>query len=92
MVRADLRMCDRYRMAPGEPLRCPIVAYGSHGDSELTPDALGHWATHTTGPFERRMFPGGHFYFQRIPEAFAVDLAKRLHRHALRPEPREGGF
>lgn len=83
IVRSDLVMCDRYRATPDDSLSCPIVAYGSYDDGELTEDALEHWSTHTTGAFERRMFPGDHFYFQRIPEAFAMDLSKRLHRHVL---------
>jgi medium-chain acyl-[acyl-carrier-protein] hydrolase len=85
VLRADLLMCDRYLMAPAEPLHCPIVAYGSHSDDELTQESLDQWRTHTTNTFERRMFPGDHFYFQRIPEAFAMDLGKRLHRHVLDP-------
>jgi surfactin synthase thioesterase subunit len=83
VVRADLLMCDRYRQAPGKPLGCPIVAYGARDDPDLAERSLESWREHTTGRFEQRMFPGGHFYFQRIPRAFVMDLARRLYRHAL---------
>jgi surfactin synthase thioesterase subunit len=32
------------------------------------------------------MFPGDHFYFQRWPEAFTMDLVNRLYRHLLEAE------
>lgn len=83
VVRADLLMCDRYRPAPDKPLDCPIVAYGAHGDLGSQDGSLQSWREHTTGRFEQRMFPGDHFYFQRIPQAFVMDLVRRLHRHAL---------
>jgi surfactin synthase thioesterase subunit len=82
---ADLLMCDRYQMAAGAPLGCPLVAYGSRDDPDVPAAAIGPWAEHTTGRFEQRIFPGGHFYFQSFPEAFAMDLCKRLHRHVLDP-------
>lgn len=82
-LRADLVMCDRYRMTPGARVDCPIVAYGSRGDHDAPADAIGPWSEHTTGRFAQRIFPGGHFYFQSIPEAFAMDLGKRLHQLIL---------
>jgi medium-chain acyl-[acyl-carrier-protein] hydrolase len=83
VVRADLLMCDRYRLAPGKPLDCPIVAYGARDDWSLAAGSAESWREHTTGCFEQRMFPGDHFYFQRIPQAFVMDLVRRLYRHAL---------
>ena len=83
ILRADLAACDAYRYQPGEPLGCPLVAYGSRDDSDLDEDSLAAWQQQTTGPFDHRMFPGGHFYFQQWPEAFAMDLVKRLTRYVL---------
>jgi medium-chain acyl-[acyl-carrier-protein] hydrolase len=83
VLRADLVMCDKYRMTPGRPLDCTIVAYGSRDDCDVPPTAIGSWGEHTTARFEQRIFPGSHFYFQAIPEAFAMDLGKRLHRLVL---------
>lgn len=81
VLRADLGMCDRYQMTAGAPLDCPIVAYGSRDDCDAP--AIESWSEHTKGRFEQRIFPGDHFYFQAIPEAFAMDLGKRLHRLVL---------
>ena len=32
------------------------------GDAKVTAEEANAWAEHTTGPFEMRTFPGGHFY------------------------------
>jgi medium-chain acyl-[acyl-carrier-protein] hydrolase len=83
IIRSDLALCDAYTPTPAEPLRYPIVAYGSRNDPELDQDLMNGWAGFTTGPFASRMFPGDHFYFLRWPEAFAMDLINRLHQHLL---------
>jgi surfactin synthase thioesterase subunit len=83
VLRADLAMCDRYQMTPGPRMECPIVAYGSRDDHDVPAAAIAPWGEHTTARFEQRIFPGGHFYFQSIPEAFAMDLGKRLHKLVL---------
>jgi surfactin synthase thioesterase subunit len=82
IIRSDLLLCETYEHVPGEPLPCPLVAYGSRDDPDLDEERLAGWARFTTGPFESRMFPGDHFYFRHWPEAFAMDLINRLHRHA----------
>lgn len=82
IIRADLLACENYRYVPGEPLSCPLVACGARDDPDLDEQRLADWAAFTSGPFESRLFPGDHFYFQHWPEAFAIDLINRLHRHA----------
>jgi surfactin synthase thioesterase subunit len=86
IIRSDLAMCDNYTHVPTEPLGCPLVAYGSKQDTDLDDESLHHWGAHTTGPFQTRMFPGSHFYFQRWPEALAMDLINRLHQYVLEPD------
>lgn len=83
IIRSDLALCDTYAYAPAEPLRCPIVAYGSRSDPDLDEQRLNDWARFTTAPFAARMFPGDHFYFQQWPEAFAMDLINRLYQHLV---------
>lgn len=80
-LRSELRLCDEYEYRPAEPLTCPIVTYGSHGDRDLNEELLDGWRLHTRGSFDLRMFPGDHFYFERWPEAFAVDLVTRLRQY-----------
>jgi medium-chain acyl-[acyl-carrier-protein] hydrolase len=81
IIRADLMLCETYVFEPGEPLAGPLVAYGSRDDPDVDQPRLDDWARFSTGPFESRLFPGDHFYFQHWPEAFAMDLINRLHRH-----------
>lgn len=80
MVRADLTLCDAYDYVreTGPTLTCPLVAYGSTDDHDLSDETVRGWQEHSTGKFEYRIFPGGHFYFQQWPEAFAMDLIRRL--------------
>ncbi|MBG6090544.1 thioesterase II family protein [Actinomadura viridis] len=89
VLRADLKMCDDYVYTPEPPLDCPIVAYGSLDDRDVDEELLGGWREQTTGTFEHRMFPGEHFYFTHWPEAFAMDIARRLDRHAAGPASAE---
>ncbi|KXK63881.1 hypothetical protein AWW66_00020 [Micromonospora rosaria] len=78
ILRADLRMVEGHRVAPDAVVRCPIIAYGAVDDPDATGPALAGWAQRTTGRFESRVFPGGHFFFQEHPHALAVDLSRRL--------------
>lgn len=63
-VRADYRAIETYRCAPGSVLSCPIVALIGDSDPQVTVDEARDWVRHTAGPFDLRLFPGGHFYLQ----------------------------
>ena len=74
-VRADYRAIETYRCAPGGTVRCPVVALVGDADPQVTPDEARDWARHSTGPFDLRVFPGGHFYL--LEHAAAVLAAIR---------------
>jgi pyochelin biosynthesis protein PchC len=61
-IRNDYKAIETYRYQQGPPLTCPITALIGDADPVVTPDEAAAWAGHTTGPFELRVFPGGHFY------------------------------
>lgn len=61
-VRADYRAIETYRWQPGPPLRCPITALVGDQDPKVSVAEARQWEAHTTGEFELRVFPGGHFY------------------------------
>jgi len=61
-VRADYRAIETYTHVPGPPLTCPITAIVGDHDPKATIDEASAWAGHTTGGFDLRVFPGGHFY------------------------------
>jgi surfactin synthase thioesterase subunit len=76
-LRADLTIVATYRTAPAEPLECALTVVGGADDAE-TPDRLAAWHERTTGPFDLRLFPGGHFYFRERPDDLMRFLARTL--------------
>jgi pyochelin biosynthesis protein PchC len=81
-VRADYRAVETYREVPGRMLDCPVTALIGDVDPQVTEEEARDWAGHTTGPFELRVFPGGHFYLQEQAGAVIDLIAARL-----RPSP-----
>jgi surfactin synthase thioesterase subunit len=61
-VKADYTAVETYRYTPGDTLSCPIIAVIGDSDPRVTADEAKAWADHTTGTFDLRIFPGGHFY------------------------------
>ena len=61
-VKNDYRAVETYRDIPGRSVNCPITALIGDSDPRVTTDEANAWADHTTGPFDLRVFPGGHFY------------------------------
>lgn len=62
LLRADFALNETYVQAPGEPLACPITAFGGDADPDVTVDDLRLWAECTTGPFHLHVYPGDHFF------------------------------
>jgi pyochelin biosynthetic protein PchC len=61
-IRGDYRAIETYRHTPDQTLRCPVVVLVGDRDPRVSLDEAKAWAGHTTGPFDLRVFPGGHFY------------------------------
>ena len=62
--RADFTLCETYRHHGGEPLPCPVTAFGGTADPMVDEALLNGWRRFTSAAFEARMFPGGHFYIR----------------------------
>jgi medium-chain acyl-[acyl-carrier-protein] hydrolase len=79
LLRSDLMICESYRYVLGEPLTCPISAFGGIFDQLVRRPDLLTWDAETCGVFRARMFPGGHFFFDdlksRVLQAITDDLA-----------------
>ncbi|NJQ04502.1 thioesterase II family protein [Streptomyces lonarensis] len=58
---SDLTLCARYHHHDHDPLTMPLTALGGARDPLVPPATLAAWRVHTTGPFRRRLLPGGHF-------------------------------
>src|SRR5262249_18445041 len=61
-IRSDYRAIETYRPVPDQLLTCPVVAIIGDKDPRVDLDEARAWADHTTGPFDLRVFLGGHFY------------------------------
>jgi pyochelin biosynthesis protein PchC len=58
-------------------VNCPVTALVGTNDSTVTLDDARRWADCTTGPFEARQLPGGHFYLEEWPAELTDPIAGR---------------
>ncbi|WP_328537488.1 thioesterase II family protein [Streptomyces sp. NBC_00344] len=78
-LRADLRLVCAYWRPRPEPLSCPLVGYaGAQDKEESGPEAMRSWADLTTSRFERRLFPGHHFYPEHCEAELLADMSGHL--------------
>ncbi|WSA47505.1 alpha/beta fold hydrolase [Streptomyces sp. NBC_01803] len=61
-VRVDYRAIETYVPEPGPPLRCPVHALVGDADPKATVEEAEAWRDATEGPFELKVYSGGHFY------------------------------
>lgn len=78
ILRADFQLCDTYQYKSEPPLKCPITACGGLDDHAIPRDKLEKWREHTTGPFQVRMFPGGHFFLHSSQALLLQTLTRDL--------------
>jgi medium-chain acyl-[acyl-carrier-protein] hydrolase len=79
VLRADFEMIENYRYDEGEPLSCPVTAFGGLEDPDIPPDCLEEWRSHTTGRFSMHMVPGDHFFIRTARRLVLARLATELH-------------
>lgn len=76
-TRADYRAIETYRHPAGlAPLSCPVVAVTGLSDPRVSVEDARHWAEHTSGTFELRTAPGGHFFHSEDWGATAAMLTE----------------
>lgn len=80
IVRADIAVSETATIGTDAPLSCPITAMGGVGDNRVSVDELDAWGAQTTGPFEREMYPGGHFFVNDDRERVLGSVSRRLTR------------
>ncbi|OZM70205.1 thioesterase [Amycolatopsis antarctica] len=61
-IRSDYKAIETYRCDATATIRSPINVMVGDDDAKTTLDEARDWARHTTGEFDIRVFPGGHFY------------------------------
>ncbi|MGN9758841.1 thioesterase II family protein [Streptomyces sp. SD31] len=89
-IRGDYRAAETYRYRPGPPLTCPVTALTGDADPKTTVQEAADWQERTTGPFQLRVFPGGHFFLAEHSTA-VMDLlsgeSPSARRSTLTPVP-----
>ncbi|HEY7594302.1 MAG TPA: alpha/beta fold hydrolase [Actinophytocola sp.] len=78
LIRVDYKAAETYRYVPGPRLSCPVVALTGDADPLVTVDEAAAWAGHTDGPFDLRVYPGGHFYLDEHRPALIELLSAHL--------------
>ncbi|MFJ8623879.1 thioesterase II family protein [Kitasatospora sp. NPDC093550] len=61
-LRADYTAIETYRCAPDATVSVPVTGLAGESDPNATAEQVAQWERHTTGGFDLRVFPGGHFY------------------------------
>jgi medium-chain acyl-[acyl-carrier-protein] hydrolase len=77
-LRADFAVAETYVYESGEPLDCPIVAYGGTEDELVSQEEIAAWREHTGGTFRRRMIPGDHFFLKSARDVVLTALSDDL--------------
>lgn len=79
-IRADYKAVRGYRFQDGPNVSCPITALVGEQDEHVSAEDARAWARHTDGPFDLRVFPGGHFYLTEHSDALAALVAEAAAR------------
>jgi len=61
-IRSDYKAIETYRSEPDAAVRAPITVLTGDSDPRTSRDEAEAWRSHTTGAFDIRVFPGGHFF------------------------------
>ncbi|WP_046495159.1 thioesterase II family protein [Streptomyces odonnellii] len=77
-IRSDYRAIETYRCEPGTAVRAPISALTGDSDPKTTLDEAEDWRGHTTGAFDLKVFPGGHFFLGSQAPAVIALLRQHL--------------
>ncbi|WP_262704962.1 MULTISPECIES: thioesterase II family protein [Streptomyces] len=81
-LRADTTALETYRYRRGPQLACPVSAFGGIEDADCPSTDLQAWGELTTGRFQLRMLPGGHFFLNtcqlQLLDALSLDLLRAL--------------
>lgn len=86
-IRADYEVLRTYRPEAPAVIEAPIVGYCGDDDPVAGPADLTAWAALTTGRFDARVLPGGHFYLTSCEDRVVADVHRRLELHAGSPTP-----
>jgi surfactin synthase thioesterase subunit len=79
-LRADFELNETYAPAPHPRLVIPVFAFVGDTDPLVEPPDMLAWGEVTTGPFDTRVFSGGHFYVQGARPEVLVAVREAVSR------------
>ncbi|MFH8410280.1 thioesterase II family protein [Streptomyces sp. NPDC018019] len=77
-IRSDYTAVETYRCDPGASIKAPITALTGDSDPLTTVEEAEDWRAHTTGAFDLRVYPGGHFFLSSQAPAVLAVLREHL--------------
>jgi medium-chain acyl-[acyl-carrier-protein] hydrolase len=80
-LRADLHLSETCPPENGNPLDCPITAFGGLQDPFTSITELEAWRRHTRQEFRLRTFPGGHFYIREFTRELLEEISLTLGKY-----------
>ncbi|MGK7908956.1 MAG: type I polyketide synthase [Synechococcus sp.] len=78
VLRADFAILETYFYTGGDPLTCPISAFGGKRDRKIGMEAIAAWRDQTRSDFSLQMFSGDHFFIHSEREALLQHIAQQL--------------
>lgn len=81
LLRADFTMDETYHMEQGNPLKCPITAFGGEEDKEAKPAEIDLWRQYTEVFFSSYVFQGGHFFVKTQEENIIKEVKNIIKNH-----------
>ena len=80
VLRADMRLCDRYVYHSEPLLACPIHAFAGQSDRSMPVATVQAWRAQTLGEFDLEVFNGGHFFINSALARVQEMVISRLER------------
>jgi surfactin synthase thioesterase subunit len=77
-IRSDYTAIETYQCDPGATIAAPITVLTGDSDPKTSMDEAEDWRHHTTGAFDLRVFPGGHFYLSAQATSVLAVLSEHL--------------
>jgi medium-chain acyl-[acyl-carrier-protein] hydrolase len=78
VLRADFALSEGYGHPAGDPLDCPITAFGGTHDPDVSVEELGAWQRHTRDRCRVRMLDGDHFFLQTAQKQLLQAVREEL--------------
>jgi len=77
-LRADIAALETHEPEAGCPLDVPLTVLGGSEDERASSTDLEAWRHLTTGTFNMKVFPGGHFYLNHHRDSVVSDVVREL--------------